>query len=219
MERGLRPHALARVHIDAENAAIGEDTRPMARRHPHLGHCIEIGDRNVGENIRVAHDHRLVVLEGHFAGDEADGGGKFVLFAERLWVARNFGRVEFGKGGRASPQPDADADRTDFLFERDDGVALAIDHRHAQFRQQRRGAEGRMTGKRNFADRREDPHLGGVARARRRHHEHGLRQIEFPGDGLHFRNGEPVRVEHDRQWIAAKGALGEDVENVIGQCH
>ena len=36
---------------------------------------------------------------------------------------------------------------------------------------------------------------------------------------LGFSLANPVRVEHDRQWIAAKGALGEDVENVIGQCH
>ena len=51
-----------------------------------------------------------------------------------------------------------------------------------------------------------------MARVVRRHHEHGLGQVELARDRLHARGLEALPVEDDGERIAGERVAGEDVE-------
>ena len=74
------------------------------------------------------------------------------------------------------------------------------------------GADGGMTGKRQFAPSGEDAHAGDGIRSRWRENKRGFGQIHLHGDGLHLRIGEAVGGQKDGQLIAAEDAIGEDVD-------
>ena len=49
--------------------------------------------------------------------------------------------------------------------------------------------------------------------------EHRFRKIEFARNRLHLRRFQPLRVEHDSQWIAGQDPLGKDVIDLITPAH
>src|SRR3954451_12633878 len=69
-----------------------------------------------------------------------------------------------------------------------------------------------MTGKRQFAARREDTDAGAMSGVARRKDEHGLRVIELVRNRLHGAGVETLGVEHDRERIAGKSTVGEYVK-------
>ncbi len=113
---------------------------------------------------------------------------------------------------------DAD-DVADLLLENDAQVLRREQLRRAQMREQRRRADGRMAGERQFAGGRENPQrrrIDGIARLA---HEHGLGKIELARDRLHPRVVEALGVEHHGERIAGERRIGEDVEQMIGPAH
>ena len=107
---------------------------------------------------------RLVVLETDFGRDQADRGRHFFRLRQSLGRARHFRRVEFTECCAAGAHADTDADAADFLFERDDGIAVAIDERSTKLREQDGGADRRMTCERKLAARRENANTRRVPR-------------------------------------------------------
>jgi hypothetical protein len=69
-----------------------------------------------------------------------------------------------------------------------------------------------VAGERYFRRPGEDPHPRVMTRVRGRQHECRFRQVEFGGDGLHLVIGQAGRVGDNRQRIAAKTLIGEDVD-------
>ena len=84
---------------------------------------------------------------------------------------------------------------------------------------QHRRPDRRMTGERQFRNRREDANACAMRPRSRRQHEHRLRQIELARDGLHRRSVETVRLQHDRERIAGKALVGEHVERDEAAAH
>ena len=68
-------------------------------------------------------------------------------------------------------------------------------------------------------ERRKNADIGGVGRKARGQHEHGFRDIELAGDGLHLLRREPARIEDDGEGISAEGPGGEHVPDRISPFH
>ena len=55
--------------------------------------------------------------------------------------------------------------------------------------------------------RRENADIGSVGRKARGQHEHGFRQIELAGDGLHLPRCQPARIQDDGEGVSARGRV------------
>src|SRR4051812_19923618 len=78
--------------------------------------------------------------------------------------------------------------------------------------EQHRRADRRMAGKRQLAARRKDTNAGAMSGIAGWKDEHSLRVIELVRNGLHGAGIETLGVEHDRERIAGKAAVGEYVK-------
>ena len=123
-----------------------------------------------------------------------------------------------GERPAATMAGDAD-DLADPLLQHQAQILRGEHLRRAQMGEQRRRADRRVAGERQFARRGEYAQRGGVDGIARRQHEHGLRQIELASDRLHARVVEPLGVEHDRERIAGERRLGEHIDDAIGAAH
>ena len=86
-------------------------------------------------------------------------------------------------------------------------------------RQHEGGADIGMAGERDFGANGENPDLRVVGGVTRRQHEGGLGIVEFAGNRLHLRRRQPAGIQHHRERIAAKGAIGENVHRDIASLH
>jgi hypothetical protein len=92
-------------------------------------------------------------------------------------------------------------------------AVAAFRRRHYAFaRQAIPGAGDRMTGKRQFARRREDAQASRHALFIRGQHEHGFGKIHLARDLLHLFVGDPFCFRKHGERIAGKGAVGEYIE-------
>jgi hypothetical protein len=124
------------------------------------------------------------------------------------------GELEAGVTALVAASFDAAAHRTDALLQHD----IAIDETVAQ-REQHRGADGRMAGKRQLARRREDPRPRPVSGVVRRQHEYRLRQVELARHRLHRLGREAVGLEHHGERVAGEASVGEHVQREEGSAH
>ena len=71
-----------------------------------------------------------------------------------------------------------------------------------------------MAGKWEFGTRCRDTQPPRVSRSFRRTHEYRFRQVELSCDPLHLFATQIPPVWEDREWIAAEGAIREDISSI-----
>ena len=108
-------------------------------------------------------------------------------------------------------------------FDRHKSGALLEQQPRRRFRGLRRQYEGGpdigMAGERKLLVHGENAHLCVMRGIARRQHESRLGIIELRSNGLHLRRRKPSGVQHHRERIAAKGAIGKNVHGDIAPLH
>ena len=188
------------------------------RTHVHLNFCQNRAARDRHHQIGNARGNEFDGQRRHqVAGLEAESGGERGAAEGSARKARGF----LGHGdAHGAAVVESEFDR------KNSGAGLLQDvHRafgrrnHAEFGEQKPGADDRMSGERKLLRRGENAQAGERAIIGGTLDENRLRQIHFAGDGLHSLGGEAVAVGDDRERIAGKLLGGENVESVKTALH
>ena len=160
-----------------------------------------------------------MVAEADVGRRETEALGDLFGRRRRPAFLRQAGQGE-GRRERLAAAVASDADDVADPLLQHQAQVLGGEHlRRAQMGDERRRADRRVAGERQFAPGGEDAQRRGVHGIARREHEHGLGQIELAGDRLHARVVEAVGVEHDGERVAGERRLGEHVEKAVGAAH
>src|SRR6202020_2011218 len=76
-----------------------------------------------------------------------------------------------------------------------------------------------MPGKGDLGSRSKNAHVSAVIGIPRRQHERGLGVVELGGNRLHLCGVEALRIQNDRQWVAAEDSLAEDIHRRVASLH
>ncbi len=173
---------------------------------------IGIGDRDQVERVAGRIDRRLVRSAANLLGVEAERGGDGDLAGG---LADLLGQDRQGEAGVAGflvdPLDDADDDADLFLETHGGRAVLQAQHNS--------GADGGMAGEGQLHPGREDAHGGRMALGLRLLDEHGLREIELGGNGLHLVVEQAVGLEDDRERIALEALGRKDVHEDVVEFH
>ena len=205
------------IRIGSRMTAVAEGLLERFRAGLRTGQRVEGRHRNE----IILHTRGMsawhMTIEADLGRIERERPGAFTAFSARRPLLREFWQPEPGAAAAFIRDLDRARDHANNLLQAErEGAGLPCP---IEKRKKNRGADGRMSGKRQFTLWREDANVGPLSRIRWRKNEHRFGQIELARYRLHVVRIETLGVQNDSERIAGQAIGRKNIERCEAAGH